>query len=388
MLNYKQSVYEIRLQYIENKIQCDNSMYSGERIEDKGTVKIRNCKSLLDLKQLQYKRTALLRLNELALNVKNSLEKFSIKFSVVLNLHYENVLFNDEKKDDRSYKYLRFVLKKENNMQILDFPINNMLDDGVKEIYNKVTGTDLRYITKMFKHEIFTELPHVFSSQSAGYFIHETIGHMLESDYYSFSQNKYNNILIPFKLRVMDSIEEYDDVIGKFKYDDNGTLTKPLTLISNGKISNIITVQRGTSFDKKLYGCARRESYKTSILPRMKNTYILPIDNLKESDIIKKYSKGIFVKEIYSGRVNYQTGNYLLQGNGFLIKNGTLQNFIGNMEIHGNILKDVGLIENIGADLKIYGSYCVKFNQSIRVGCGGPTISIRSLNSTGVVYGR
>ncbi|NFQ55184.1 TldD family protein, partial [Clostridium botulinum] len=77
-----------------------------------------------------------------------------------------------------------------------------------------------------------------------------------------------------------------------------------------------------------------------------------------------------------------------LNGNGFIVKNGELQNFIGDLRISGDILKDISSIDYIGKDFDMFGNYCEKFGQFVRVGSGGPTISISSLNARGVLYGR
>lgn len=388
MFSYKQSIYDIEIQYIKNKIRCENKIICGERIENGKSVIIHPHKSLFDIKELRNKDVQLRKFHFLVNKIKDILELCFIEGTIVLISHYEYILINDDKLDNRSYDFLRLVLKKEKNIQILDLPLDDISENFANKVFELIHNSDLNNITPMKKYAEFVGVPHVLSSQAAGYFIHETIGHMLESDFFSYSNEMVRNLTISSKLKVVDSVKENRRIIGQFKYDDNGVATKPLTLICNGKVQNIISTENDISFDKNLYGCARRESYKTGSLPRMKNTFIVPVSNLQEKDIIGKYSRGIFVKEIYSAKVSYQTGNYFLQGNGYLIHNGILQNYIGNLKVKGNILKDMGKIDYIGDDLKIYGSYCVKMNQSVRVGCGGPTISILDLNSEGVVYGR
>lgn len=388
MFSYKQSIYNFEIQYIKNKIRCENKIICGERIEKKKSVVVRPYKNLFNITKLKDKDVQLPIFYFLINKIKSILESCFIEGTIVLVSHSECILINDEKMDDRSYDFLRIVLEKEKNIQIFDLPLDDVSDNFTNRIFELIYNNDLKNITPVKRYTEFVSVPHVLSSQAAGYFIHETIGHMLESDFFSYSKEMARNLTISSKLKVVDSVKESKKIIGEFMYDDNGILTKPLTLISNGKIQNIISTDNDSSFDKNLYGCARRESYKTASLPRMKNTFILPDKNLMEKDIIGKYSCGIFVKEIHSAKVNYQTGNYFLQGNGYLIRNGRLQNFIGNLKVKGNILQDMGKIDYIGDDLKIYGSYCVKLNQSLRVGCGGPTISLLDLNSEGVVYGR
>ncbi|BDB03818.1 metallopeptidase TldD-related protein [Clostridium botulinum] len=390
-MNYKQSIYIIQLKYLKNDFEYVVDSFSGEREENIKNIKLNTCKSLFDDVQLNISTHYLRKLEKILQCIKRDLGKKDINISSLMNLHNEKVLIDNEKEDNRSYGFLRLLFKdNDNNMNIDDIPILSSdpedLEDRIVYCTQKKVSFTNMYNTREKINFKFT--PHILSPKATAYFIHEIVGHTLEGDSYRYYKNKYENMKISKKLTVIDSINDCDKLIGLQNYDDVGTKIEPLTLIKKGKIKNILATEIEDSFDHNLYGVARRESYKFDIFPRMRGTYILPFDDMEQQDILDKYENAIFVNEIFSGAVSQQTGNYSLKGNGFIVKNGELQNFIGDLKIDGNILKDLPLIDYIGKDFDMFGNYCTKFGQTVRVGSGGPTISIASLNSRGILYGR
>ena len=161
-----------------------------------------------------------------------------------------------------------------------------------------------------------------------------------------------------------------------------------LILLEKVKLVNVLSINEDKSFDKKLYGAARRENYKHNIIPRMRGTFVLPHDNMSQLDILKQYSTAIFLNKSYLGSVDPASGIYTLCGDGFYVKNGVKKNFISNLKLTGNIKNDLLSVDFVGNDFKMYGSYCMKLNQTIRVGMGGPTISLHRMTVEGDVYGK
>ncbi|MGB8451878.1 MAG: metallopeptidase TldD-related protein [Anaerocolumna sp.] len=390
-MNYKQSVYTIQLKYIEDDFEYVIDSFSGEREENIITTKLNICKSLFDELQLKISTPYLVNLKDILRSFKKDLEKHEIRFSAFMSLHNEKVLIDNVKEDNRSYGLLRLIFKDiDNNMNVDDISILSCDQDDVEDKINYYVkkNINIRYPQGTRTYVDFGRTPTILSPRASGYFIHEILGHTLEGDYYSYYKDKYANMKISEKLTVIDSVDGFSKLIGIQDYDDIGIKLKPLTLIKQGKLHNILATKNEDSLDNKLYGVARRESYKFDILPRMRGTYIQPIDDMDQQEILNKYENAIFVDETFSGGVDQQTGNYSLIGNGFVIKNGDKQNFIGNLRITGNIIKDLSSFDYIGKDFDMFGSYCRKFGQSVRVGLGGPTVSISSLAVKGDLYGR
>jgi Predicted Zn-dependent proteases and their inactivated homologs len=381
----------IRLNYVKDDFEYVVNSFSGEREETTINTKLSVCKSLIDNIELNMSANYLIRLKEILRFINKDLKKQNIQFSAYIILNNEKVLIDNEKEDDRSYGLLRLIFKdSNNNIHADDIPILLCNPDDLEEkiFYYVKKNATIKNLYNTSRYVDFGSVPIILAPRASGYLIHEILGHTLENDFYSDTKDKYKNLKISKKLTVTDSVKGFDKLIGLKDYDDVGTKIKPLTLIHNGKIQNILSINKEDSFDNKLYGVARRASYKFAVLPRMRGTYIHPFDDMDQQDILYKYENAIFMNETFSAIVDQNTGNYNLTGNGFVIKNGQKQNFIGNLRISGNILKDISSFEYIGKDFDMFGSYCKKFGQSVRVGSGGPTVSISSLEARGILYER
>lgn len=387
-MNYKQSVYSLQLKYTNNEYRYNIDSFSGERIEEEKRTSMNVCKSLFQ-EDFHIDNKFFSGLRKILEQTEKECVRKNIKLSAYLDLHNEIVLIDDLKKNDKSYGFFRLCFKSDNVIHLEDIYISLQETEKIVEIVqDHVEGMEIKKLPSKNQVTDFFNVPHVLSSQAAGYFIHEIIGHMLEADYYCYVKEKFSNIKIPSNLTVVDSVYGKNAILERPVYDDVGIEKKDLILVKEGKVQNILAIHKEDSFNNELYGVARRESYKDIALPRMRNTFIRGYDKIGEKEIISKYSYGVWVSEILNGCVDFNTGNYFLRGNGNIIRNGNIQNFIGNLQINGNLFSDLSLIEYIGNDMKFYYSFCQKLNQKIRVSCGGPTISLKALNSKGTTYGR
>jgi TldD protein len=101
---------------------------------------------------------------------------------------------------------------------------------------------------------------------------------------------------------------------------------------------------------------------------------------------MSKYKNAILMDKAYLGGVDPNLGNYYVRGTGFIVKDGERQNIICNLKISGNVTKNLFTFEYIGNDLEMSWSYCVKLGQCVRVGLGGPTVSLSDISAEGDVY--
>lgn len=392
MFTYIQNVCDISLRYMEDEFEYSVNYFNGQRRENGNQVEINTYpKKVLDIEvKFDFTENDLTKLKSLLKSINHELKRENIKFSAILNLHNENVIINDIG-DHRYYGFLRLILTDTFNNTIMeDIPIVNCI---FEELEDKVLMCIKNYIKNiqyknLSKSKIsFSSIPIILSPQASGYFAHEILGHLLEEDFYGFYKGNYNDLKASEKLTIHDSIENYTDIIGLNKYDDLGIPIKPLDLLEKGKLVNILSTSIDKSFDKKLYGVSRRENYRQSVIPRMRGTFILPHDNMNQTDILNQYINAIFLNKSYLGGVDPSSGIYTLTGDGFYVKNGEKKNFIGNLKLTGNIKKDLLSVDYVGNDFKMFGSYCIKLDQTVRVGMGGPTISLHNMVVEGDVYG-
>lgn len=394
MFSFKQSMYIVDIKYINGDLDYTIDFCSGERNENKDFNKIRtinfDVQSIKDI--LTFDKAYLSKIEKFFNHMYFRLKKINIDFSTFIKLHNEKIIIDNHIEDFRKYGFCKIVLKDSlNNVYTDDIPITSPNPSYLKDNILKHIKDNINYINsnKNTKSKIeFENIPVIFSSRATGYFIHEILGHSLENDFFSYNKETFSNLEISSKLTVIDSVKGYESIVGLNKYDDVGTLIKPLNLIEKGKLNNIISIKNSESFDNKLYGFSRRESYKTSTLPRMRCTFIKPFDDMNENDIISKYKNAIFLDKTYIGGVNPQNNNYFVKGQGFLIKNGEKTNLINKLNLKGNILRDLKAFDYIGNDFKIYGNFCSKLEQTVRVGVGGPTISLHDMAIEGDIYGK
>lgn len=392
MLEFKQSVIEMEHKFIGEDFLYNIKSFDGKRTESKDFIKINTCKSLFDNENIKFlfSKNYIDKLKIFLRDIKKELSLKNIDFSAFLNLHNEIVQINKNIKDNRSFGFFRVILiDKNNNVYMDDISITQNDPKDLKEkirFYVDKNKNKIIFSLGEKESKLFKDIPVVFSSQAAGYFIHEILGHTIESDFYSYYREKYKSLNISPKLRVVDSPEGYKTILGIGDFDDCGKKIKTIKLIENGKLLNILSDNKSDSLDGKTYGISRRESYKTSHLPRMRATFIEPFEDLDENDIIKKYNNAIFMDKAYIGGVDPSTGDYNLSGNGFFIKNGSKKNFIGNLKINGSIFKDLKNTEFVGKDFKVFLGFCFKMGQNVRVLIGAPTISVTSMVVSGEVY--
>ena len=389
-LIYEQNIYWTKINYVNDRFWREFNWMSGIREENNKGIKIYQGNKLLDEMGFVLGDKRIKKLSEYFRLMKKTAMKSDLDFDAILYLHNEMVAIDKSIRDNRSFGFVRIIIKKQKvTIYSEDVPILTHNLNNIEEIINNtVSDCCKKYDSIGIKKERkkFNKIPHVLSAKAAGFFVHEIIGHLLESDYYRFFKAKYNELNISHQLTVADSVEEGINLAGVGRYDDNGNRTESIVLIENGKINNIISTDESLSFNNRLYGFARRASFKESVMPRMRNTYIKPYQKMCKQDILNQYKTALYIEEINLGIVNYCSGEFQLYGNGFIVNNGMIQNFVDELCVYGNIKKDISMIDYIGNDFKIYGGYCGKMGQSVHVGTGSPTISLLEMISEGVIY--
>lgn len=386
MLVYKQSVFDISIEQRSDILKYNIKSDSGKRVEKaNGDVLISTDDNNISVEEikLNISEQKLKSLYKFISNINKNIEFFSH-----LYLHNEKVIINGIE-DVRNYGFLKLVFTRNDNFVIDEIPIiNNNFDDLEQKIIQVIDKNKnfLEFNASKKDHKVCENMPVVFSSNAAGFLVCETLGHTWEEDIYKYYSDTYKNLKFAKNLNVVDNPHVAVDLIGINKYDDIGVDMLPVTLVKDGVISDVLSLDSQNNAKSKMLVAGRRENYKYNVLPRMRCTYIEAFGNMNEKTIINKYKKCIFIYKTHSGGIDPTNGNFELNGVGFVINNNEVQNFIGNLKISGNILKHFNSIEYIGNDLKFFGGYCFKLGQTVRVATGSPTISINNLIIEGDFY--
>ncbi len=234
------------------------------------------------------------------------------------------------------------------------------------------------------------EMEVVLAAGSSGILLHEAIGHGMEADFnrkgVSIFADKINKPVAEKFVSIVDDGTN-PNFRGSINIDDEGNDSQKTFLVENGILRSYMHDRISSNFYKvKPTGNGRRQSFRHSPLPRMRNTYMLPGPHTQE-EIIKSVKNGIYAKDFTNGQVFIGAGDftfYVKSGN--LIENGKLSRPIKDVNIIGNgpdVLRDIVMVAD---DFKIDdGTWtCGKDGQSVPVSHGLPTVKVSKITVGGV----
>jgi TldD protein len=229
------------------------------------------------------------------------------------------------------------------------------------------------------------EMPVVLGPGVTGILLHEAIGHGMEADFNRKNISTYSTMLgkkvaEPFVTIIDDGT--IMNLAGSLNVDDEGTPGKKTVLVENG----ILTSYLHDKISAKHYGVestgnGRRQDFQNYPVPRMRNTFMLG------GDAIKQAGNGIYVEDVSNGQVKIGEGDFAFYvSQGRLIENGKLTAPIKDVNIMGNGPKMLTNIIMAANDLEMFqggAGQCGKNGQGVPVGFGMPTCLVKSLTVGG-----
>lgn len=233
---------------------------------------------------------------------------------------------------------------------------------------NKIRNVKEKYCIE--KHNIRNLF--VFSGESAGFIIHEIVGHLSE-DENPLDFWKTGNVVFPDGITVVDN-PKIKNFVGSFEFDDEGMPTDKKEIIKNGRINEFLVL----ASDRKSLGNARCENYYNMPRARMSNTYLINLNKDKCEGVLEK--EYIYVYEISRGGVNYSFGEVYLVCKALYFRDGEWYQ-IPQIFIHENVMNFFEKIVRIGNNIKFANSaWCIKNNDiAIPVKYGSPDIIAETL---------
>jgi len=232
-------------------------------------------------------------------------------------------------------------------------------------------------------------MPVVLAGGWPGILLHEAIGHGLEAD---FNRKKTSAFCSLMGQRVASSVcTIVDDGTlparrGSLNIDDEGTPTSRTVLIEDGILRGYITDRLNARLmGIPLTGNGRREDFRSIVLPRMTNTFMLAGQSDPE-EIIGSVKHGLYAASFGGGQVDITNGKFVFSASeAYLIEDGVVTKPVKGATLIGSgpeILKRVSMV---GHDLKLDSGIgtCGKEGQSVPVGVGLPTIRIDEITVGG-----
>ncbi len=233
------------------------------------------------------------------------------------------------------------------------------------------------------------ELPVVLAAGASGILLHEAIGHGMEADFNRKGVSIYSDLLgkkvAPDFVTIVDSGTNQHER-GALNFDDEGTPCEKTLLVENGVLASYLH----DNISAKHYGVAptgsgRRQSYKHSVMPRMRCTYMENGPHSRD-EIISSVKTGIVAETFTNGQVQIGAGDFTFYiKNGWLIEDGKITAPIKDCNIIGNgpeALQNVTMAAN-DARLDTGGWTCGKNGQSVPVSQGLPTVLVSEMTVGG-----
>ena len=232
-------------------------------------------------------------------------------------------------------------------------------------------------------------MPVVLGGGWPGILLHEAIGHGLEADFNRKKTSAFSQ-LIGQRVASEECTIVDDGTLpfrrGSLNIDDEGTPTTRTVLIEGGILRGYITDRLNARLmGVPLTGNGRREDFRSLVLPRMTNTFMLA-GTSEPADVIRSVNKGLYAVSFGGGQVDITNGKFVFSASeAYLIEEGKVTKPVKGATLIGNgpdVLKRVSMV---GHDLQLDSGVgtCGKEGQSVPVGVGLPTIRIDEITVGG-----
>jgi TldD protein len=234
------------------------------------------------------------------------------------------------------------------------------------------------------------EMPVVLASGASGILLHEAIGHGMEADFNRKGTSIYSDML--GKRVAPDFVTIIDDGTqpgerGALNLDDEGTPCEKTVLVENGIMAsylhdNISAKHYGL---ERSTGSGRRQSFRHTVMPRMRSTYMLDGPHTRD-EIIASVDNGIIAETFTNGQVNIGAGDYTFYiKNGWLIEDGKVTAPLKDVNIIGNGPESLKRVTMAANDFKLDtgGWTCGKNSQWVPVSQGLPTVLVSKMTVGG-----
>ncbi len=157
-------------------------------------------------------------------------------------------------------------------------------------------------------------------------------------------------------------------------FDDEGVATTVTTLVQNGElVSYLYNLKSAKKDNVESTGNGFKAGISAKVGTSTTNMYVLPGEHNFDS-LLEGIEDGVYITEVsgtHAG-INGINGDFSLQSQGFIVKNGKLTDPIRLITIGGNLFEMLSKVEKIGNDLK--------FDYT---GTGAPSLLISDLAVSG-----
>ncbi len=224
----------------------------------------------------------------------------------------------------------------------------------------------------------------IIDPEMAGVFAHEAIGHACEADGVvndtSILKDKLGQRIGSDLVTIVDDAT-IPRAYGSYGYDDEGIPGQRTVLVENGILKGFMhSRETASELGTKSTGNARAQSPAHFPLVRMSNTFFESGDSTLE-EMMENMRSGIIIHGMRGGVTDPNSGYFQFAAEyGELVEDGETTGLLRDITISGNFLHILHNIDMVGKDLYVTGiGTCGKSGQGVRVGDGGPYLSVREV---------
>ncbi|MEZ4391904.1 MAG: metallopeptidase TldD-related protein [Polyangiales bacterium] len=233
------------------------------------------------------------------------------------------------------------------------------------------------------------EMEVVLGPGDSGILLHEAVGHGLEADFNRKGVSNYSGRVgssVASPLCTVVDRGDLDHGRGSINVDDEGNVPTSTTLIEGGILRGYLHDHLSAQhFALAPTGNGRRESFRSTPLPRMTNTLLLEGPHDPE-EIIRSVKRGVYATRFGGGQVDIASGDFVFSlSEAYLIEDGKLAAPVKDVNLIGNGPDALSKVVMLGNDLRVSDGIwtCGKDGQSVPVGVGCPTIKISAMTVGG-----
>ncbi len=230
------------------------------------------------------------------------------------------------------------------------------------------------------KHAPAKKLPVICDNDLTGVFFHEAVGHACEADAVLSDASVFKGLL--GKKIASDIVNFVDgpikDSYGYYVYDDEGVKKKDAVLIEDGFLRGYLhSLDTASKMKMEPTGNGRSMSVFSFPIPRMSTSILKPC-SFKKEELFSGVKEGIYATGTTGGQVLPTEGKFIFGAEqAFLIKDGEIATPLRDVNLTGDILKTLKLIDGVSRDAKLSkGGMCGKAGQSVPVDEFAPHIRI------------
>ena len=239
--------------------------------------------------------------------------------------------------------------------------------------------------SRCWRPESGLHVPVLLASGTAGVLVHETVGHLVESDLVISGESPLSTqagaTLSTSSLSVIDDPTR-TDLPGAFSSDDEGVQAAPHKLVSEGRLMGWLCDQAGANTLRCPPGRGRRASWSRPPVSRLSNLTVAAGTSDPES-MERGLDNALVVTRLGGATVDATSGRLVLRvERGWEIRHGRRRRPTEPYELTGNALDVLAHIEpeigtDVAADWRL--GWCVKDGVPLPTGSAAPSIVVQRL---------